>query len=340
MRASPFVDDLQPDRGVAFRETLIAADYGDPAREHHTATTGAAVVDRSWRGRLVVSGADRKTWLHGLVTNAVSTLDDGAGNYAFAIDARGRVQFDLNILALPEALWLDVDRVVARSAAAHLDRYLFQERAAIADASDDDARIGCAGPLAGRIAAAIGVANFQAMPSLGHVALGDARFVRHDFAGPPGFELIVPRAGATPWRRTLLDAGAAPCGLTAIEAVRIEHGIPLLGLDIDETVLPPETGQIERGISYVKGCYTGYEIMERMRSRGGLARRLARLRVSDGRGLATPAALMLGVREAGRLTSLAQRPGTEEWVGLGYVRTNVDAGEGLSAGAARVWVLD
>ena len=117
-----------------------------------------------------------------------------------------------------------------------------------------------------------------------------------------------------------------------LDVLRIEAGIPWLGRDIDATVLPPETGQIERGISYHKGCYVGQEIIERMRSRGALARRLVRVRTADGVGLAWPTSLRQNGSEVGRLTSLVPHPVTGEWIGLAYLKTRVAEPAGITAG--------
>lgn len=319
---------------VAYRAAALPAHFGDLAAEYAAGRTGAAVFDRSDRGRLVVGGGDRKSWLHGLVTNAVATLDEDNGNYAFAIDAKGRTLFDLNILALRDELWLDLDGVIAPDAMRQLDRYIFGEKVVLMNLSGDDARLGVCGPDAARIAAALGVANFTALPALAHRAIagGAGRLVRHDFAGGAGFDLILPRAGAAHWWDRVVELGARPAGLAALDVLRIEAGIPWLGRDIDEKTLPPETGQIERGISYTKGCFVGYEILERMRSRGGLARRLVRLSLADGAGVTEQSPIRQRDAEVGRVTSLVRHPKHGVWIGLGYLKTSLTSLEGLVAG--------
>lgn len=319
---------------VAYRGAVLPAHFGNLAAEYDAGRTSAVVFDRSERGRLIVRGPDRKTWLHGLVTNAVMTLDDESGNYAFALDAHGRTLFDLNILALRDDLWLDLDRAVLPEALRHLDRYIFAEKVVLLNVSGDDARLGVCGPGAARVAATLGVANFTALPALAHRAIagGAGRLVRHDFAGLPGFELILPRAGAAQWWDRVVELGARPAGLTVLDVLRIEAGIPWLGRDIDEKTLPPETGQIERGISYAKGCFVGYEILERMRSRGALARRLVRLTLADAQGVTEHSPIRQAGVEVGRVTSLVRHPTQDRWVGLGYVKTSLTSLEGLVAG--------
>src|SRR5204862_1336672 len=129
---------------------------------------------------------------------------DGSGNYAFATDIRGRVVFDLNILALPDALWLDIDLTAVEAALTHLNRYVVVEDVGIADASAEWAGLGCCGPKAAGVARGLGAANLAGLAPLTHLPLEDGRMrlVRHDIAGMTGFELIVAReAACAAWDR-------------------------------------------------------------------------------------------------------------------------------------------
>ena len=49
----------------------------------------AGLIDRSDRGRIVVSGRDRASYLHGLLTNDITALKAGDGCYAGVSDAAG-----------------------------------------------------------------------------------------------------------------------------------------------------------------------------------------------------------------------------------------------------------
>lgn len=327
---SVFADASQyrPAATVEYHGVTLPLHFTNSGDEYRVACEAAALFDRSDRGLLGVMGDERQNWLHNLVTNQVRNLAPRTGNYAFATDVRGRLLFDLNILCLPHALWLDIDNRQRADALAHLEKYLISEPVELGDITKSYARLGVAGPLAAGIADRLGRGNFAAMPALAsHPLQADehAQLVRHDFAGLPGFELIVPAQDAAGWwERLARDLGAVPAGLTALDALRIEAGIPWSGRDLDEQVIPPETGQIERGISYNKGCYLGQEIIERMRSHGSRARRLVKVRLDTSAAAATaPQALEVGGKEAGRLTSVVQHPIRDEAVGLAYVKTNI-----------------
>lgn len=352
------------DRGLR-----VAAMFTTVADEYRAARDGLVVVERPGRRLVRVTGRDRAAWLHNLLTNAVKPLTPGAGCYTFAIDVRGRVVFDANILCLDDLLLLDVDHALLATACAHLERYHFSEDVAL-HVDDATARLACAGPQAARAAARLGVADFDGLTPLASVALSPLtpassadqasrvaeitpasiswsagaitpRLVRHDLTGLPGFELILPReAVAAWWDRLVHECGATPAGFHAIDALRIEAAIPWSGRDIDDKVIPPETGLADRGVSYHKGCYLGQEVLERMRSHGTLARRLVRLYVTDGAGIALPTPLRAADAEIGRVTSLVKHPIDRDWIGLGYVRTSVQQFDELTTGepprAARI----
>jgi folate-binding protein YgfZ len=72
-----------------------------------------------------------------------------------------------------------------------------------------------------------------------------------------------------------------PIGWAAFNATRIEAGRPLFGIDFDDTVLPAETGQLARAVSFTKGCYLGQEIVARMHARGQIARLIVGIRMTD-----------------------------------------------------------
>lgn len=350
---SPFAEsDFYNSRNMReHRGVLMAAEYEEGAAKGYRAAREAnALFDRSDRGLVEVTGADRRTWLHNLVTNVVTTLDDNSGNYAFAADVKGRILFDLTILCLPDALWLDIDLATIDAAVAHFERFLITEDVQIRNVTEQYARLGVAGPNAGQVAKALGVGNFPALPALAHVATSESaarigllgsprnesnavRFIRHDFAGLPGFEWVVTRKDACVWWDHFVEVlSVTPAGAAELDALRIEAGIPWLGRDIDERTTPPETGQIERGINYHKGCYLGQEVVERMRSHNVLPRSLVRLRTEDGSGLELPTPLHLNGREVGRVTSLVKHPIEEHWIGLGYLKTGLQDLAGLTFG--------
>lgn len=337
----------------------VAADFGDPANEYAATRENAGLFAQQLRGTIELTGGDRVNWLNNLVTNAVKPLQARQGLYTFAVNLKGRIVFDANVLVLSDAIWLDIDRRWISPALAHLERYLMSEDVTLADRSAAFGRIALLGPMAAEIIAATiaaqlqnsdtsEVAGLNATPELSsrEVSLSGGRclLLRHDLAGVPGFELFVPAvAAAACWRR-IREVGAGfgvrAVGRTALERVRIEAGIPASVSDLNADVLPAETGQFERAVSVTKGCYLGQEVVERMRSRGAVARQLVGLEFSQP--VQAPVALMRSGAAVGMVTSACTSLGPGRPIGLGYVKTTAAAHgtelnlEGITGGTARV----
>ena len=161
----------------------------------------------------------------------------------------------------------------------------------------------------------------------------ECRIICHDFAGP-GRELIVPAASAVQIWTYLLSAGEScgirPVGLDAVQVLRTEAGVPWSLEDIDDGVLPAETSQVERAVSFQKGCYLGQEVVERIRALGAPARLLVGL-TFDGE-VAPGATLTHEGKTVGRVTSAVNSFKLDRQIGLGYIKAaHADPGTSLLA---------
>lgn len=314
------------------------ARFADFATEYGAIGGGPAVVDRSHRGLIEVAGKDRLNWLHNLTTNQVRTLGVGDGNYAFATNVKGRIVFDLHVLVRPEIAWLDVDRRFLEAALAHLERYIITEDVRLTDRTGEFTRLGLTGPAARDALTRLGAPHAANAPLCAStdLRLGSQEVIgfRSDFCGGFGVEFVVPAAAAPDVWSWLVSAGggaATPAGDDAVHAHRIEAGIPWSGIEITDEVLPAETGQAERAVSFQKGCYLGQEVVERMRSRGSVGRLLRGLVVDghDPPAPGTPLFLEDG-SVVGVMTSACHSPALRAIAALGYVRsTCADPGNRL-----------
>src|SRR5437868_6110205 len=121
------LQQFHQDRGGRFQELNgceLVSDYGDAPREHAALTETAGVLDLSCRSRLCLTGADRVRFLHGQVTNDIKSLRQGEGCYAALVNAKGRMQSDLNIYCLTEELLLDFEPGFTRTVSERLERYI------------------------------------------------------------------------------------------------------------------------------------------------------------------------------------------------------------------------
>src|SRR5438093_6882471 len=325
-------------------------------REAYTAARErAAFLDRSDRGRIVVSGADRASFLQGLLTNDVVALKPGDGCYAAYLTAQGRLIADLYVYELGDVMLLTLHRDVKDTVMAKLDQMIFSEDVQLGDVTDTFAQAAVVGPQAASIVAA--VLGLSADTLGGLSAHGNLRaawmerpaiITRAADMGEPGLDVYVERAHGDELRRMLIDAGAVEVDPATADAIRIESGVPLFHRDMDEETIPLEAGIESRAISFSKGCYVGQEVIIRVlhRGHGRVARRLLGLRVHGDRVPEAGAVVIADAREIGRVTSSAWSPALLGPVALAYVHrdfvtpgTRVDADGATAEVAALPFVV-
>jgi len=147
------------------------ARYASLEAEWRALHVGPALVDRSYRALLEVTGADRATWLHNLTTNQVKNLGCGEGNYAFVLNIQGRILFDVNLLVRADSIWVDLDRRFLETAKKHFSKYCITENVTVVDRSDEFVRFGLVGAKAASLLGELGAANAAAMPQLNQATI-------------------------------------------------------------------------------------------------------------------------------------------------------------------------
>ena len=303
------------------------------AAEHRTLTEGCGLVDRAGRGRLALTGADRRAFLHGQVTNDVEGLEPGRGCYAALLTHKGKMLSDLRVLDLGDELLLSCERAGLQELFNMIRRYKLGSDVELHKRTLEMGELSLIGPDARRIAVADGLGPAEhdsARASIGgHPVVLAATDV--------GVDVFCDAQHTDEVRAALVAAGAAEVGEAAAEVLRIEHGRPRFGLDLDDSVIPQEAGLNERAVSFTKGCYVGQETVARLFYRGKPNRRLRGLRLSAPVEPGTP--LRLGEREVGRVTSAAVSPSFGP-IGLAIVRREAAPGDALQAGEATATVAE
>ncbi len=317
--------------------------FTDPESEYTAAQNAIAIHDHSYRTHLEITGKDRTDWLNNFITNRIKTLNTGDGVYTFSLDLKGRIQFDANILLQADRILLDLDHRHVDHAIKHLEKYIIVEDVTINPPPEDHKRITLIGPKAADALVPLGLTNASAYPLWQNATLDiDGHTItifRHDLFGstPAAFDIIAPTAIATTlWNRFLNDENAAPAGYLTMETLRIENAIPAPFTELSDLVTPAETDQLDRAVSFSKGCYLGQEITERMRSRGSVAKKLTLLRIESTTeiqpdNLPTPGNLpTIGTelfasddadKAAGTITSTCHSPAHNAQIALAYLRT-------------------
>ena len=285
---------------------------------------GAGYVRRSDVGRIVVTGADRRSYLQGLLTNDIEALTPGTGCYAAMLTAQGRMITDMYVDELGDSLLVRVPIELTTRILEHFDRFVFSEDVQVTDVTAKRIQVGVYGPLAAGAA--------RHLPDAVRLALDDL----------PGAALIVDTDRARALTDALDAEGAIEATLDDLEVARSEAGVPRFGVDMDADTIPLEAGIEDRAISRTKGCYVGQEVIVRVldRGHGRVAKRLVPLLFDEGAAApAVNAAVHVGEREVGRVTSAVVSPRLRRVVALAFVhRDFTSPGTPLTIGGARATV--
>jgi len=321
-------------------------DFGDAAAEHRALTGSCAWVDLSFRNRLVLLGSDRRKLLNGQVTNNIKDLEPGTGCYAAVVNSKARMVGDVHVHALADELLLDLEPGLGAPLTERLNKFIVADDVQVVDAAPHYGLFSLQGPRALRAMEAFGL--FPTLPpepyrsvKVDDPTLGTLYLMNLPRTGSKGFDLYVPVAAMGTGADRMLAAaraqGGRAAGWFALEVARIEAGIPRYGADMDDSILPPEAGLAERAISYTKGCYSGQEVIARIRTYGQVSKALRGLvlsGVSDD--LPAPRTkLFKDGKDVGFLTSTTRSPRLGEIIALGYVRRECNGpGVALNVGSA------
>ncbi|HEV2346578.1 MAG TPA: glycine cleavage T C-terminal barrel domain-containing protein [Actinocrinis sp.] len=239
-----------PDEGVA-------AHYGNPHAEQRALAGGTGYVDLSHRGVVRISGRERLSWLHSLLTQHLSELPPHTPTEALLLDPQGRVQHALYLVDDGEATWAHVEPGAAPELVAYLTKMRFLLDVDPQDVTADYAIVHEAGEH--------GITDDN--PGTPEV-LVRAPVLFADAV--PGRELFLPRHALAEYAKT----HDKPAGIWAYEALRIASHRPRAGLETDERAIPHELDWIGSAVHLDKGCYRGQETVARVENLGHPPRRL------------------------------------------------------------------
>ncbi len=289
-----------PDAGVPWH-------YGDPFAEQRAAARKVAVVDRSNREVIAVTGPERLSWLHLVISQHMTDLPEGAATEALVLDSQGRVDTHMEVAHLDGTVWLDTEpgahatgaRGGPQTLLEYLESMVFWSKVELRDATAERAVLTLLGPLTDSVLEAVG------LPVTSGVATGSDVIVRR---AALGVDLLVPRDAFDDWWSRLTSAGARPMGSWGYEAFRVEAARPRMGVDTDERTIPHEVGWVHVAAHVAKGCYRGQETVAKVHNVGRPPRRMLLLHL-DGSPEVLPETgdpVLLGERTVGRVGSVVR----------------------------------
>jgi folate-binding protein YgfZ len=311
-------------------------------KAYDAARRDAAFLNRSTRGRLVVSGPDRAAYLQGLLTNDIVALKAGEGCYAAYLTPQGRMIADLLVYELGDLILLGVSGDVTEGLLARLDQFVFAEDVSLGNVSGTFAQYAIVGPGAPAVLANVLDVSAETLSALvphGNLRallMGEPAIVaRVTDTGEPGFDLFLERQQAGTFEDRLRRAGTVELDAATADALRIEQGVALFHRDMDEDTIPLEAGIEKHAISMTKGCYVGQEVIIRVlhRGHGRVARKLVGLLLAGTEVPLDGTPVTSGDRDIGRVTSAIVSPALRRPIALAYVQRDfVEPGTTVGVG--------
>lgn len=318
--------------------------------EYRHARETAALIDKNYRAFLYASGPDRLRYLNAVLTNDVRETSNGRGVPSLLLNPQGHIIAELEVYAIGDRHLIVSYEMIRERLIEALDKYIIMDDVTLEDATPKLATLGVEGPRSPEILCSAAGIELDSLAELGQVEASiasptgaiPARVIRRS----PGFEILVAREHIEATWGALLDLvraqGGGPIGYSTLSTIRLEVGLPWFGYDFDETVIPHEAGLENSHINYSKGCYTGQEIVERVRSRGHVNRIRAGVEFSGSAIPGRGTKLLAAGKEAGQVTRAAFSPAAQHAIGMAYLRREASApGTALEfpGGTARVITL-
>ena len=258
------------------------------------------LFDLSARAKFRATGADRLRFLNGQVSNDVRKARPDAAIRACVLNAKGKIDADVMIVAQAESFLIDAEAEVREQLAGRLERYIIADDVQIEDVSDELALLHVSGPAAPQLEQAVVTASAK-------------RF------GAEGTDIWIARAQReSVWQELSLQIRT--CDEECAEVLRIERGMPRWGRELTNDIIPAEAGLEVSAIDFAKGCYIGQEVISRMKMSGQTNKRLCGLLPDrDGR-VAPGMRLMREGKDVGWITSVARSERLGRTIALGFLK--------------------
>jgi folate-binding protein YgfZ len=311
----------------------LPARFGEFAAEYAALRRAVAVMDTNFRAAFSFTGPDRQRYLNAVLTSNVRDLKAGRGTVGLLLTPQGHILAEVETFALEDSILAFSHAMVRERTHSTFEKFIIMDDVTLEDVTPSTATLDVVGPRAAALVSEIAERNFADMPLFAHeeAALDRiaCRLVRREIAGDPAATLIVSRTQVADLWRALVGRvrafGGASAAMEAFNSVRLEVGTPWFGTDYGDKQIPHEAGLEQSHINYEKGCYTGQEIVERVRSRGHVNRRLTELQFSTSAAPSAGTALLHDGNDVGSITSTGYSPRVGRAIGLGYVRREQSA---------------
>ena len=325
-----------------FAGCLLPDKFSDEREEYRAGRESVALFDTNWHAIFSLTGRDAVRYLHAVTSNNVKELAENYGMPALLLNPQGHILAELEVYRLKDKVLVLSHAAFRARTFATLKKYILGSQVQLDDLSNDLGSVALEGP---RAASIVAEATGLALTGFSEFAVADVQIdavpchlIRRSHFGGVGAEIVAPRQHLpmlwTHLATSIHSQHGLPIGMKALNALRLEAGIPWFPLDFNDTVIPHEAAVEGTHISFNKGCYTGQEIVERVRSRGQVNRKRVTLKFSTAEPPAPGTKLRAGGNDIGYVPAPRFHPAPAlqlEWVICGASTTPSEASWNLMA---------
>jgi len=300
--------------------------FGDAAAEYRSGRDTVALIDKNYRAYLSFSGPDRVRYLNAILTNNIKDLAEGRGIISLLLNPQGHILAELETYAYSDRLLCVSYAKIRERLIEWLEKYIIMDDVTLTDETPRYGTLALEGPKAAALVKEVSRADLARFEELsthaGKVGSLPCWITKRSPGGVPGAEFFAASEKLPELWQILLDAvrwhDGGPMGYAALSGTRLAQGAPWFGYDFGEKQIPHEARLQDSHISYTKGCYTGQEIVERVRSRGHVNRQRVQL-VFSGDVVPEPETpLTLEDHDVGYVTRAARIWDPTRIIGMGY----------------------
>lgn len=283
---------------------------------------GTGLIDLTLRGRILVNGSDAAMFLNGLVTNDVKNLAVNSWVPAAFATVQGRLLAAVRIIHREDGFLIDTEHATHERVFRLLERFTLAGDFRVTDITSETAAVSLQG------SGAVHLVRMKfGREAAEDLERGKVFRTKQGFDVFPathtaeeGFDIIMPEPEADAWWDNFQDMGAVAVDETTENILRIEAGVPRYGIDMDENTVVNETN-LDDAISFTKGCYTGQEIIIRIKHRGHVAKKLTGI-IMPGESVELDDLTVYSEdgKEAGRVTSWVISPVLGYTAAMAYIK--------------------
>ena len=321
------IHEIHKSLGACFCEIKgweMPGHYSNPIEEHLNVRRCAGISDLSHRSKVILSGKDRTPFLQKILSQDINSLTPSSGAYSTLLDVKGRMLAYMKIYCDEDSFFIDLEPGLSEIFVQALKHYQFREDVVMEDVTERYGLITVQGPQSRQLLSSVANMDIKDMPECSHINLPinniNTKAVRTSYTGEEGYDIYALRDEI----HTVWDALIGPIfGIEALETLRIEAGTPVYFSDMDEHTIPVESN-LDKAISYTKGCYIGQETISRIKFRGHVNRTLTGFYI-NGDIVPVKGDKIIKIihdieQNVGVVTSACHSPTLNKIIAMGYIR--------------------